>query len=86
MSDQPLVPFHPPTSFTAFIPAGVSLGFITKILLGLVFIFWAAYTVVAIYHWFKYSHASLVAIPAIAAHLCVSFALIAFTLSGALPL
>jgi hypothetical protein len=59
---------------------------ITKILLGFVFIFWAAYTIIAIYHWFKYSHASLVAIPAIVAHLCVSFALIAFTLSGGFAL
>jgi hypothetical protein len=86
MSEQPLQPFHPPTSFTAFFPAGASLSLVSKILLGLVFIFWAVYTIVAIYHWFKYSHASLVAIPAIAAHLCVSFALIALTLTGALSL
>ncbi|MDE1919400.1 MAG: hypothetical protein KGH56_01740 [Patescibacteria group bacterium] len=47
-----------------------------------VFAFWALYTLVAIYHWLKYSHASWVAFPAIAAHLFISFALISYALSG----
>ena len=36
----------------------------------------------AIYHWLKYSHASWVAFPAIAAHLFISFALMSYALSG----
>jgi len=49
-----------------------------------VFAFWAVYTIIAVYHWLKYSHASWVAFPAIAVHLFISFALIAYALSGTL--
>lgn len=47
-----------------------------------VFIIWAIYTLVAIYHWLKYSHASLLAFPAIAVHLFISLALMTYALSG----
>lgn len=47
-----------------------------------VFAFWALYTLIAIYHWLKYSHASWLAFPAIAVHLVVSVALISYALSG----
>ncbi len=47
-----------------------------------VFAFWAIYTLVAVYHWLRYSHASWVAFPAIAAHFLVSFALMSYALSG----
>jgi hypothetical protein len=47
-----------------------------------VFAFWALYTIVAIYHWLKYSHASAVAFPAIGIHLFISFGLIVYALSG----
>ncbi len=48
-------------------------------------VFWAAYTIVTIYHWLKYSHASWLTFPAIAVHLFISFALISFILFGNFP-
>lgn len=82
MPDQPLQPFSPPSSLTALLPAGVSAGAAVEWALYIVFAFWAVYTLVAIYHWLQYSHASWVAFPAIGAHLFISFALIAYALSG----
>ncbi len=82
MVDQPLQPFSLPTSLTAFLPNGVSVGVMVEWTLYVVFAFWALYTIIATYHWLKYSHASWVAFPAIAAHLLVSFALMSYTLSG----
>jgi len=62
---------------------GLSSGVVLAWALFFVFVFWAVYTLVAIYHWFKYSHASWVAFPAIAVHLFVSFVLIVYAVSGA---
>lgn len=81
---QPLQPFAPPTAILGYLPSGISQSAVTQWFLYAVFAFWAIYTLVAIYHWFKYSHASFVAFPAVAAHLFVSFALMAYALSGAL--
>ena len=81
MLDQPLQPFAPPTSFIAFLPDGISSGLLVEWVLYAVLAFWALYTLVAIYHWLKYSHASLVAFPAIAVHLFISFFLIRYALS-----
>ncbi len=84
MPNQPLQPFSPPSAI--FAQLNLSSGFPTNSVvtwaLYAVFVFWAIYTIVAIYHWLKYSHASLVAFPAIAAHLFVSFALMSYALSG----
>lgn len=81
MIDQPLQAFAPPAFFSS-LPEGISNG--TLIVWGLyaVFAFWAIYTLVAIYHWLKYSNASWAAFPAIALHLGVSFALATYILSG----
>lgn len=82
MVDQPLQPFAPPTALLSYLPSGFSAGGIVIWILYAVFAFWTIYTLVAMYHWFKYSHASWVAFPAIAAHLFISFALMAYALSG----
>lgn len=84
MPDQPLQPFAPPTALLTYLPDGVSAGTIVEWVLYVVFAFWAIYTLVAIYHWLKYSHASWVAFPSIALHLFISFALMAYALSGTL--
>ncbi len=85
MPDQPLQPFAPPRILLAHMPAALSSGALVVWFLYFVFAFWAVYTLVAIYHWLKYSHASLIAFPAIALHLFVSFALMAYALSGTIP-
>lgn len=82
MPDQPLQPFAPPTALLNYLPDGISVGTVVEWALYIVFAFWAIYTLVAIYHWLKYSHASWVAFPSIALHLFVSFALITYALSG----
>ena len=84
MTDQPLQPFTSTLSLSSFLPDSVSSGMAVEWILYIIFAFWALYTIVAIYHWLKYSHASLVAFPAIALHLFVSFVLIAYALSGEL--
>ncbi len=48
----------------------------------IVFVFWAGYTLIAIYHWLRYSHASWLAFPAIAVHLLLSLMLMSYALSG----
>ena len=82
MPDQPLRAFAPPTDLLKYLPAGLSVGMVVTWVLYAVFAFWAIYTLVAIYHWLKYSHASWVAFPAIALHLFVSCALMVFALTG----
>jgi len=82
MPDQPLQPFAPPADLLTYLPSGVTPSLMVTWALYATFAFWALYTIVAIYHWLKYSHASWLAFPAIAAHLFVSFILISYTLSG----
>jgi len=84
MPDQPLQPFAPPANLSSLLPNGFNLsaGVVVEWALYAVFAFWAIYTIVAIYHWLKYSHASWVAFPAMAVHLFVSFALMSYALSG----
>lgn len=82
MTDQPLQAFSAPASLLAYLPEGISVGTVVEWALYVVFAFWAIYTIVAIYHWLKYSHASWIAFPAMAAHLFISFALMTYALSG----
>lgn len=60
------------------VPAGVLVVWA----LYAVFAFWALYTLIAIYHWLKYSNTSWVAFPAIAVHILISLALMSYALSG----
>ena len=86
MTDQPLRPFTPPTELLAHLNAlGISSGLAIEWVLYGVFALWALYTVVAVYHWLRYSHTSFVAFPAIALHVFVSFWLMAYALSGSMP-
>ncbi len=82
MIDQPLQPFSPPTALLAYLPGGISTGLMTTWGLYAVFAFWAVHTLIATYHWLKYSHASWIAFPALAAHFFISFALMSYALSG----
>lgn len=91
MLDQPLQPFQPSFQSSSLLSDLLSQLHIPNIFadgttvlwaLYAVFAFWALYTIVAVYHWLKYSNTSWVAFPAIAAHLLVSFALMSYALSG----
>ena len=80
MQPEPLVPLAPP----AFLQ-NVNVDQVISVVFALLFILWALYTLIAIYHWLKYSHASWVAFPAIAAHLFISLAIISYALYGNVP-
>ena len=82
MSDGPLRPFPGPSVlFTQLhLPSTFSSGELIVWVLYAVFAFWAVYTIVAIYHWVTYSHASSIAFPAIIVHIFLSFILIAYAL------
>ena len=80
MPDQPFQPFALPSALSAQLP--FTNGAVVTWALYAVFAFWALYTLVAIYHWLKYSNTSWLAFPAIAAHLFISIALMSYTLSG----
>ncbi len=83
MLNQPLQPFTPSALFEKLNFFGtLSESAMVTWALYAVFVFWTVYTLVAIYHWLKYSHASWVAFPAIAVHLFISFTLMFYALSG----
>jgi hypothetical protein len=85
MSSEPLQPFSPPASFEHYLPAALSSGELFTWFLYFIFALWALYTIVAVYHWLKYSHGSLIAFPAIGIHMFASFSLMAYALTGSLP-
>ncbi len=82
MTDQPLQPFMSPTALLSYLPDWFSASTAITWMLYTVFAFWAIYTIVAIYHWLKYSHASWLAFPAIAIHLALSLSLMSYALSN----
>jgi hypothetical protein len=82
MPDQPLVPFQNPLETLSHLGITVPAGSTLTVLLAFVFAVWLIYTLVATYHWLKYSHASLLAFPAIFVHLAVSVALMSYALTG----
>jgi hypothetical protein len=85
MPTKPLQPFTPPTAvLNNFHISGVTESTILQLLFWAICVYWVIYTLVAIYHWLRYSHGSLVAFPAIIVHLIVSVLLLLFALSGAL--
>ena len=77
MPTEPLTPFTG-LPFALTISGGAFLGWAFAIALA----FWALYTLIAIYHWIKFSHAAAVAYPAIVVHLVVSGAIMLFALSS----
>lgn len=79
MPDTPLQPFSPPASLAEYFSYINSSGAASWIFYA-VFFFWAVYTAIAVYHWIKYSHASLIAVPAIALHVFVSASLFLYIL------
>jgi hypothetical protein len=79
MGSEPLQPFSPPDFLSTWnVPAA---GILLPILLYGALFLWVVYTVVGIYHWYRYSHGSWVAFPAIGVHLFISLALIGYILT-----
>ena len=84
MTDQPLVPFHPPTETLQSLGIVLPSFPLLEAFLLLVFALWVLYTLVVVYHWLRYSHASLLAFPAIFVHFAISYMLMSYALVGRL--
>jgi|CXWL01.1.fsa_nt_gi hypothetical protein len=74
-----LNPFPTP-SFLGF--GAIKTDAVVSVLFTLLFIFWVLYTLISAYHWFRYSHRSWIAVPALAVHILVSGFLLLFSVSG----
>lgn len=59
-----------------------NLETILAVIITLVFIWWAVFTAVAIYHWLRFARDSWFAVPAIAVHLFVSGWIFVFAVGG----
>ncbi len=81
MNAQPLQPFALPSGLASF-SLNLSQTGALETLLALIFGIWLIFTLVAIYHWLKYSHGSILSLPAIFIHLTISIALMSFALTG----
>ncbi|MDO8624125.1 MAG: hypothetical protein Q7R54_02105 [bacterium] len=82
MPTTPLQPFQNPFDTLANLGIHVPTGGILTITLIIVFALWLIYTLVVIYHWLRYSHASVIAFPALFVHLAVSVGLMSYALTG----
>lgn len=71
-------PFHTPV----FSLPSADLHSAFAIIFLFVFAAWLIYTAVAAYHWFRYSHRSWLAVPAVGVHVFVSGMLILYIASG----
>jgi tellurite resistance protein TehA-like permease len=60
----------------------IDLSGAVPVIFSLVFVIWAIYTFVVIYHWFRYRHKSWFAVPMIVVHLFISGSIILFMISG----
>lgn len=60
----------------------ISTEGVISVVITLVFIWWAIYTLVAIYHWFRYGRDSWVAVPAVVLHLAISVWIFVFATGG----
>lgn len=82
--DDPLPesPLQAVTSPFSFIKRIDSVYDVVSIIFTVIFLLWAVYTIVSIYHWVRYGHHSWIAVPAIALHLFVSAVLMIFATSG----
>lgn len=70
-------PVRVPSLFT-----GADMQTVVAVIFTIVFIWWAIYTIVIAYHWFRYGRSGWLAVPAMAAHLFVSGWILIFITSG----
>lgn len=84
MDSAPLTPLQNPLAMLSLFGLDFGHGPSTSILLALVFGVWLIYTLIATYHWVKYSHGSMAALPALFVHLVVSVGIMSYAISGSL--
>ncbi len=59
-----------------------SIEAVLAVIITIVFIWWAVFTLVVLYHWFKYSRDNMIAVPAMAVHFAVSIWIFVFATGG----
>lgn len=62
--------------------ASIPLAQVVPVFFLLVFILWAVYTLIAAYHWLRYSNNITLALSMLTAHLVISAWLAIYTVSG----
>jgi hypothetical protein len=79
---QPQVPTTPsvPNPLAMFPAASVET--VLAVIITIVFIWWVIFTLVVIYHWWRFSRDSIFAVPAIAVHIFVSGWIFVFATGG----
>ncbi|HYE23048.1 MAG TPA: hypothetical protein VEA92_01185 [Candidatus Paceibacterota bacterium] len=83
MEDElPEAPIEAIGSPLSFLPRVDNAYDLVSILFTGIFLLWAIYTVISIYHWLRYGHNSWIAVPSIALHLFISAVLMIFATSG----
>lgn len=69
---QAIDPFPTP-AFFALNGGGIAgMSDLLPVIFAFVFFLWVAYTFVVGYHWFRYGHLSMLAVPMLAVHIVVS--------------
>ena len=66
----------------ALLLLGSNIETIVSLVFLFLFIVWAVYTLISAYHWLRYGHRSIVAIPALVVHVAVSWLLAGYAVSG----
>jgi hypothetical protein len=64
------------------LPFAIDASSVLTILFFIIFVVWVIYTLVAAYHWFRYSHRSWLAVPAVTAYVFGSLILIVYIATG----
>ncbi len=76
----PSIPTSLTPSFSGFTAANLEM--VLAVVITIVFIWWAIYTIVVIYHWMRYARDTVVAVPVIVLHLFVSGWIFVFATGG----
>lgn len=76
-----------PTSTAGLVPefqlfTSAGLESVLAVIITIVFIWWAVFTLVAFYHWFRFGRDTWVAVPAVVLHLFVSGWIFIFATGG----
>jgi|JI8StandDraft_1071087.scaffolds.fasta_scaffold16303_6 hypothetical protein len=66
-------------SFPSFIPVAA----IISVVFVLLFLWWVVYTLVVVYHWFRYARSSWLFAPMLAFHILISSAIFIFIMTSA---
>lgn len=76
---SPNIPSIPTLSLT---PVAVDIESVVAVIITIVFIWWAIYSLVVMYHWLRYGRESWLAVPALALHFAVSGWIFVFATGG----